>query len=388
MLGVTTSPTCVIGFATQLTAPHMAHLWVPSTKRDVLLPAATFMAAAASAAAMLRNDKPHRRTALAGRQPASCQLLHALVLSAFVIQHLVRNTSVVIAVRQSNCVVCDQAHAVAPGAVCVGYLRIAAAALRTPGQPITLLVDAHPTGTCSISCRGQRLLTTSFAATRVGRPADGNRHADGGRQHRGQSLHGLLAAEGAATEHMNMALTERGSSNCWEASCHLDPTQLEAGLQLASCNPDAARATMLSQASAISVPATSSLRAYNMASGGGTSVSTALQAPGQAVTCQGVVLVSAGAHASTEQQAAAVPAPERVGPVSRRITGPAALSSLRGLPRTARLLRIEALVRYHPQHDCSAPQQAQGFGYLTIMTEPLVIHSCQGCCLCEVRSCS
>ena len=86
MLGAYTLPTHgdgVISFATQLTAPHLAHLWVPSTERDVLLPAATFVAAAASAAAILRNDKPHRRTALASRQTVSFELLHALVVSAF-----------------------------------------------------------------------------------------------------------------------------------------------------------------------------------------------------------------------------------------------------------------------------------------------------------------
>jgi len=72
MLGVYTLPTRgdgMISFATQLTAPHLAHLWVPSAERDVLLPAATFVAAAAAASAMLRTDKPHRRTALAGWQP-------------------------------------------------------------------------------------------------------------------------------------------------------------------------------------------------------------------------------------------------------------------------------------------------------------------------------
>ena len=244
----------------------------------------------------------------------------------------------------------------------MGYLRIAAAALQTPRQPAVLHVDAHPAGTCSISCRGQRLLTTSFAATRVGRPADGSRHADEGRQQLGQALFGLLAAEGAAPEGMNTAHSLHGPGDCLEGSCRLDPTQLEAGLQLASCSTEAARATVLSQASAISIPATSRRTAYHIASGGSTAVLMALLAPEQAVTCRGIILVSARAHGSTEQ-AAAVTALEQVGPVSRRITGPAALSSLRGLPRTARLLGIEALVRRHPQHACSALQQAQALDF-------------------------
>ena len=76
LLGVYSLPTRGDGvghFATQLTAAHLAHLWVPSpTERDVLLPAAVFMAAAASAPDMLRTDKPHRHTALTGWQPTSC----------------------------------------------------------------------------------------------------------------------------------------------------------------------------------------------------------------------------------------------------------------------------------------------------------------------------
>ena len=72
MLDVFTLPTRgegVIHFATQLAAPHLACLWVPSVDRDLLLPAATFVTAAASAADMLRTDKPHRSTVLTGQQP-------------------------------------------------------------------------------------------------------------------------------------------------------------------------------------------------------------------------------------------------------------------------------------------------------------------------------
>ena len=100
---------------------------------------------------------------------------------------------------------------------------------------------------------------------------------------------------------------------------------------------------------------------------------TSLLAPEQAVTCQGIILVSAGAHAAAEQQVEAVPALKRVGPVSRRITGPAVLRGLRGLPRMARLLRIEALVRYHP--GCTAMLSAST-GLLCVITMAAASCSC------------
>ena len=243
----------------------------------------------------------------------------------------------------------------------MGHLRIAVAALRTPRQPAALHVDAHPAGTCTIGCRGQRLLTTGFAAARVGRPAEGSRHTDGRRQHLSRALLGSLVAESAtANVRMNTGLTEQDSSDSWEDSCRLNPTQLEAGLQLASCAPHQAPATVLSQAAAISVPAARSGGTSVMVCGGSAAAVTALPAAGHALTCRGVILLPAGAHASTEQQSALVPALEGVGPVSRRVTGPAALRGLRGMPRTARLLRIEALVRHRPERDCSTASTGLG----------------------------
>jgi hypothetical protein len=55
-----------VRFATQLAAPHLARLWLPSTERHVLLPASAFVAAAASAAPMLHGDSQRRRPTLTG----------------------------------------------------------------------------------------------------------------------------------------------------------------------------------------------------------------------------------------------------------------------------------------------------------------------------------
>ena len=53
-------------FATQLAAPSLARLWLPSRERHVLLLASAFVAAAGSAATMLHGESLRRRPALTG----------------------------------------------------------------------------------------------------------------------------------------------------------------------------------------------------------------------------------------------------------------------------------------------------------------------------------
>ena len=62
--------------------------------------------------------------------------------------------------------------------VCVGHLRLPSAVLQTSRLPAVLEAEAAlASGLCSVSFRGQRLLTTGIVATRVGTPSHLSRPA-------------------------------------------------------------------------------------------------------------------------------------------------------------------------------------------------------------------
>ena len=125
---------------------------------------------------------------------------------------------------------------------------------------------------------------------------------------------------------------------------------MEAALRLAALDTRQVEALTLSQAAAISVPGARSCILGDDISAGVTAAAAdgSLSCTvGSAFVCRGVITAAAGANTAGEHSTMAVHSPlmNTAGVLSRTATGTAGNAALRRLPRAARLLRIEALVR-------------------------------------------
>ena len=237
--------------------------------------------------------------------------------------------------------------------VCVGHLRLPSAVLQTPRQPAVLETEASLASEhCSVSYSGQRLLTAGIAATRIGTPSDRSKQSVMHSQT--DSVEQLLrpSTKAALTECINTAGLERDAGGCWEGSCCMNPLQLEIALHLAALDMNRVEAVALSQAAAISMTgANSSPPSAGITAIACSTAAAAGRPPSCIVTsafmCGGVVMAAAGAAANGEHHTMALQTPmaDAAALISRRNTGLAGSAGLRRLPRAARLLRIEALVR-------------------------------------------
>ena len=232
---------------------------------------------------------------------------------------------------------------------CVGHLRLPSATLQTTGQPAVLETEAlAASGLCTVTYRGQHLLAAGIAAARVGTPIG---HKTWPAMQSGYDSSALPRETNGTLPGSNTARFEPVAGGCWEGSCCFDALQLDSALQLGALDMHKADAVALSQAAAISMNASHSnspsdsitVTARSASAAAETSLSCAV---GSSFTCRGVE--SWPITVASKQQytlPSTFPLTNAAGPFSRRNTNLAAQASIRSLPRAARLLRVEALVR-------------------------------------------
>jgi hypothetical protein len=177
----------------------------------------------------------------------------------------------------------------------------------------------------------------------------------------------MPSAKTAPMERTSTAQIEPDAGSCWEGSRCVDPWQLESALHLAALDTVQTEAVELSQAAAVSMTgAQSKSPDAEIAAGVAAAADGLLSCTvDSAFICIGIVTAAAAAAAAGEHRTMAVPSPltGTAGVLSRRDTGPAGNATLRRLPRAARLLRIEALVRLSVPRwrPCQAPLECRPF---------------------------